>query len=494
MTGDGVPEQRQRRSWTRLDWLIVTLVAVIAGAIRLIGVTSTTSVFDEGYYASDACLFALGPGPPCHDVGAAALAPVHPPLGMSIIGIGIRLFGYRPGGWRVTALVAGTLTIVLVYLLAKVLLRSTLGATVASGALAFDFLHFVHSRLAMLDVFLTLFGVATMLAVVLDRDHIGHPRRRQWAGRPWRLVAGGMAGAAVATKWPGLAFLLCALILTVAWEVRSRGPGPRQLVRTLRDEGASILACFAFAPAIVYLLSNVGWIEGSILAWPWSEGSWTRNFLAEQARMLRFHDGLDVDHFYASPPWSWPLLKRPIVYLYEPSGNGYRIILALGNPLVWWASLISLAWMLGAWARRRGGSEGAVLCAFALVWIPWFALDVVRSPLFLFYLLPAVPFMAVAVGWAATRLARARPGKVVVAAFGIGAVALFAFYYPVLVASPLSVAQWRDRVLFADCALEGLTLGDIDLGPNIETPIDAPGPYPEALLRLGAPPQGWCWI
>jgi len=494
MTGDGVPEQRQRRSWTRLDWLIVTLVAVIAGAIRLIGVTSTTSVFDEGYYASDACLFALGPGPPCHDVGAAALAPVHPPLGMSIIGIGIRLFGYRPGGWRVTALVAGTLTIVLVYLLAKVLLRSTLGATVASGALAFDFLHFVHSRLAMLDVFLTLFGVATMLAVVLDRDHIGHPRRRQWAGRPWRLVAGGMAGAAVATKWPGLAFLLCALILTVAWEVRSRGPGPRQLVRTLRDEGASILACFAFAPAIVYLLSYVGWIEGSILAWPWSEGSWTRNFLAEQARMLRFHDGLDVDHFYASPPWSWPLLKRPIVYLYEPSGNGYRIILALGNPLVWWASLISLAWMLGAWARRRGGSEGAVLCAFALVWIPWFALDVVRSPLFLFYLLPAVPFMAVAVGWAATRLARARPGKVVVAAFGIGAVALFAFYYPVLVASPLSVAQWRDRVLFADCALEGLTLGDIDLGPNIETPIDAPGPYPEALLRLGAPPQGWCWI
>jgi dolichyl-phosphate-mannose--protein O-mannosyl transferase len=493
MAGDGVPEQRKRPRWTLLDWVLVACVSGIAGVIRLVGVTSTTSVFDEGYYASDACLFALGPGTPCHDVGAAQLAP-HPPLGMSIIGFGIRLFGYRPGGWRVTALVAGTLTVVLVYVLAKVLLRSTLGATLASGALAIDFLHFVHSRLAMLDVFLTLFGVATVLALVLDRDHIGRPRRRRWAARPWRLVAGAMAGAAVATKWPGLAFLICTLVLAVAWEVRSRDPGPGRFMGTMRDEGSSMLVCLVFVPALVYVLSYVGWIDGSILAWPWSEGSWIRSFLAEQTRMLRFHDGLDVDHFYASPPWSWPLLKRPIVYFYEPSGQGYRIILALGNPVVWWVSMVSVAWMAGAWARRRGGSEGAVLCAFAFVWVPWFAVDVVRSPLFLFYLMPAVPFMAIAVGWAAIRVSDTRAGRAVIAAFGIGAIALFAYYYPVLVASPLSVAQWRDRVLFADCDLAGLTLDDIDLGPKIETPVDAPGPYPEALLRLGAPPQGWCWI
>jgi dolichyl-phosphate-mannose-protein mannosyltransferase len=490
MSGDSLEGHQTRKRWTALDSAAVGAVAAVGGAIRLVNVTSTSSVFDEGYYAFDACLAALGHGSPCHDVGGQRLAPVHPPLGMSIIGLGIKIFGYRPGGWRVASLLAGTLTIILVYLLARVLLRSTLGATIASGALAVDFLHFVHSRLAMLDVFLTLFGVATILAVVLDRTHIAWPRRRRWAVRPWRIVAGAMGGAAVATKWPGLAFLICALILTVAWEARSREAG---LLATLRKEGPSVIGCFVVVPALVYLLSYIGWAEGTLLAWPWSEGSWIRDILADQWRMLRFHNDLDVEHFYASPPWSWPLLKRPMVYFYEPSGDDYRVILALGNPLVWWASLLSLAWMLFVGARRRGGPEAPILGAFAFAWLPWFAVDLVRAPLFLFYLLPAVPFMCVAVGWAALRLSRSTPGKAAAATLAIGAVGLFAYYYPVLAARPISVESWRDRMVFTDCDLQGLTLSDIDLR-NLETPVDAPGPYPEAMLRLGAPPEGWCWI
>jgi hypothetical protein len=296
----------------------------------------------------------------------------------------------------------------------------------------------------------------------------------------------------VATKWPGLAFLACALVLTVVHESRSRkGAGLRA---ALREEGLSILGCFVAIPAFVYVLSYIGWAEGSLLAWPWSSGSWIRDVLADQWRMFRFHDRLDIDHFYASPPWSWPMLKRPMVYFYEPTGGGYRVILALGSPLIWWASLVSLAGMLLAWTRHRGaGPAGTILCAFTFAWLPWFAVDLVRAPLFLFYLLPAVPFMCIAVGWAALRFSRSGWGKLVVAALSIGAVVLFAYYHPVLAARPISVESWRNRMLFTDCELQGLTLSDIEI-EDLEAPPDAPGPYPEALLRTGAPPAGWCWI
>src|SRR4029453_11637057 len=123
--------------------------------------------FDGGYYAIQACEYIFGNGPPCHAEAGLPLTGVHPPLGTWLIAGGIKIFGFRSGGWRVASLAAGTLTVVLVFLLARRVLRSTLAATVASGALAFDALHFIHSRIAMLDVFVTFFFAAGGPAPVL---------------------------------------------------------------------------------------------------------------------------------------------------------------------------------------------------------------------------------------------------------------------------------------------------------------------------------------
>ena len=203
--------------------------------------TPTGFVFDEIFYARIACRFVIGTA----RCGIAdVVSGAHPPLGNWLIGIGIRLFGYDEFGWRITAAIAGTLSVALVYVLVRRLLAgqvsgtaATVGAAVSSALLAVDFLHVVQSRVAMLDVFVTLFVIATVLFAVLDGARRRGPRgedadapqwlRRVSLGRPWRLATGLSLGAATAVKWSGAYVALGLVALLVAWEVAAsvRGPG-----------------------------------------------------------------------------------------------------------------------------------------------------------------------------------------------------------------------------------------------------------------------------
>src|SRR5688500_16503920 len=122
---------RERAAWTRLDLALVLFVTGIGAATRAVSLrTPAAFVFDE-FYAADACLFVRGPGGLCRTTSEIGI--VHPPLAKWLIGVGVQLFGFNSGGWRAASLVAGTLTVSLLYLIARRLLRSTLAAVVASS-------------------------------------------------------------------------------------------------------------------------------------------------------------------------------------------------------------------------------------------------------------------------------------------------------------------------------------------------------------------------
>src|SRR5690606_41422311 len=73
---------------------------------------------------------------------------VHPPLGKWIIALGMAAMG--PGssfGWRVMTAILGSLTVLLVYLVALQLTRSRTVAGIAGGLLAIDGLGIVMSRI-----------------------------------------------------------------------------------------------------------------------------------------------------------------------------------------------------------------------------------------------------------------------------------------------------------------------------------------------------------
>lgn len=483
--------RRESQSWSRTDTIVVIVVVLVGGVLRFFDLGDPSAlVFDEVHYSKDACLYATSSHNLC-GIESEANA-VHPPLGKWMMAGGIKLFGYDSFGRRVAAAVAGTITIALVYVLARRLLHSTLGAGFGAGLLAVDFLHFVQSRMAMLDVFLTLFGVATVLFLVLDRDHaFAHSGSR----RPWRVAAGAAAGAAAATKWPGAAFILIALVLSIAWEARAARERGDRVIRAVATEGPSLALSLVLLPAVVYALSYVGRLDGDVIALPWTSGSWWRAFYDRQVYMFQALFGIEATHPYQSPAWTWMLVKRPVSYFYESAPDG-RVteIMALGNPIVWWTSIPALLYMARRWLTVRDPlrAEGVILAGVVLTYGPWLLQQSDRTATFIFYLLPTVPFMCLALAYVAVEIGSSMEARAAIVAFTVLTVSSFAFFYPVLANVPLSQGAWEARIRFNSCSTDPPV---VETKSIVETRRKATIVRTSLTTTTPSPPtEGWCWI
>ena len=482
---------------------VIAAVTLLAGWVRFAGLSFPRDlVFDETYYAKDACLY-LGESP--EDCGLKADAEqswVHPPLGKWMIAAGEAAFGAQiegpdrtPFGWRFSSALAGTITVALTAILGLVLTRSVLWAGVAGLLLATENLHFVQSRMSMLDIFQALFLVAGFLFLALDRRWIerqepaepdeailAQPRDELATGaslgpgamaageltdaaepsaprdipspviRPWRLAAGISLGAGAAVKWSTATALVGAAILSLAWEIaRRRRAGRRRPVReAIFQESFGLLLAFVIAPLVVYVATYAQWLG----AHDWS--LW--RLVQHHFSALDFHWGLeafkengDPTHPYQSRAWTWPLMARPVSYYYQGGDGRPAEILGMGNPAIFWGSLVAVPYVVLRWVRARDWRAGIVAVGFLAQYVPWLP---VNRPIFLFYMTPIVPFMVLAAVLALRRLSevRVRTGAqpyAAVAGLLVGvSVSLFVFFHPILVGTTLSQSAWQARIWF----------------------------------------------
>ncbi|MEA2477375.1 MAG: dolichyl-phosphate-mannose-protein mannosyltransferase [Actinomycetota bacterium] len=521
--------------WVRLDWIAMGGISLVAFVVRFINLRDPSSyVFDEVYYAKDACYYLDSSVQFCKLPAGYTdeQSYVHPPLAKWLIAIGERIFGYNALGWRIVPLIAGTLTVALLYVLARFLLRSILGASLASGLLAIDLLHFVQSRTSMLDIFVPLFGVAAMLFLVLDRERWRAeapppdtpedlpdqeedppPQPRRLLARPWRLAAGICVGAATASKWNGGLMWAAVVVLTIAWEIAGRRHDERGhvLARAFLEEAPSIVLFLFIVPVVVYTLTYIGRIHGTLLGFPWSQGTWLRAFYDRQKSMYEFQRYLNATHSYQSPPWSWLLLKRPVSYFFcsgssctpTATGNGYQEIIATGSPFVWWSSILALIYVAWRWIRTRDflGAEGLIITGFAFTYLTWVFLAADRPAVFIFYMLPTVPFMCLAIAYVGVQLGRSWEANTAIALFTATAVGLFVFYYPIVTKTTISQDAWKHRIwIFDNCDKPS----QIDISTTETTTVNGRQsviPTTTTTDSGSVPPgyseswtHGWCWI
>ncbi|MBP2708414.1 phospholipid carrier-dependent glycosyltransferase [Microbispora sp. RL4-1S] len=496
-------------------WLGPLIVTVFGGYLRFFRLGDPKAIaFDESFYAKDAYslirfgveqsmlgtdkdpvantrllagntdIFVRCPPAPLSDCAAYV---AHPPLGKWMIGLGEFVFGPNPFGWRFAAALVGTLSILILARTARRMTRSTLLGCLAGFLLALEGLHLTSSRTALLDIFLMFWVLAGFACLVADRD-VTRARLADWyesrrrdetgpapAVRWWRLAAGLCLGAACAVKWSGVFFLIGFAIMSLVWDAGARkSAGLRQpytggLSRSLPRAALAL----GVLPAVVYVVSWTGWFasaRGYGRNWDEATSAGPVFFVIDSLEswwnyhtsLLGFHTGMADTHPYMSKPWSWPLLLRPVAYFYESAPgcgapNCSQAVLGTGTPAVWYGALVALVAMIAWYTASRDWRAGAVLLAYAVGWLPWFyyAWSDNRT-MFLFYALPMVPFMILAIVLAAG-LIMGRPtaaplrrsvGAAVVGAFALLTLIDFWWLYPVLTAENIPYDAWHARMLF----------------------------------------------
>lgn len=514
----GAGPERAERLWRLTAWAGPLLVALVAGVLRFWRLGEPRAViFDETYYAKDAwALIHQGyEGAWPKDVDASILANpdavpvpsdpgyvVHPPVGKWVIGAGEWLFGFDPFGWRFMVALLGTLSVLMLCRIGRRLFRSTFLGCLAGLLLTVDGLHFVMSRAALLDQVVMFFVLAAFGCLLLDRDRsrarlaaalpvdedgVLRPDNRVaenlglgW--RPWRLAAGVMLGLAFATKWNGLYILAAFALMAVLWDVGARRTaGAYRPYRAVlrRDVLPAFLSTVPVA-LVTYLASWSGWIltdrgyfrdwaerDGAGSSWSWLLPDWLRSLWHYENEVYTFHVGLTSGHTYQSNPWSWLVLGRPVSYFYEDPGPGKdgcpvdatekcaREVLALGTPLLWWAACFALLYVLWRWFFRRDWRAGAILCAVAAGWGPWFLYQ--ERTIFLFYAVVFVPYLCLAVammigallgppGPDGTRERRRTVGAVAAGVLVLLIVWNFIYFYPLYTGQPIPMDGWRARM------------------------------------------------
>ncbi|MBV9104239.1 MAG: phospholipid carrier-dependent glycosyltransferase [Candidatus Eremiobacteraeota bacterium] len=153
----------------------------------------------------------------------------HPPLTKLLITLSTLLFGDNSYGWRLGNVVVGALTVFVLYLFAKRMLRSTPFATICAGMLVFDGFHFVQSRIATPEITVAFFALTTLYAFY-----------RYWLASQVRLARS--VDAALARR-EGVILVGAAVIAALVAALGTRGQG-----------SAAFAAVFLYLETGAYLL------------------------------------------------------------------------------------------------------------------------------------------------------------------------------------------------------------------------------------------------
>ena len=386
-----------------------------------------SSYFDEIYHARTALE---------HIENVYPYEITHPPLGKEIIGIGIRLFGMTPFGWRFMGTLFGVLMLPILYVFLKRLTGSSAITACGTVIFAFDFMHFVQTRIATIDTYAVFFILLMYLFMW-----------RFVSSGKWRYLAlsGIFFGLGAASKWTCIyAGGGLAIIWLVYWITQGRKP---RFASRFFANCAFCLVFFVAIPAAIYYASyyhygTASGLEGGVGMY------FTRDYLdivlKNQSYMWNYHSGLVSTHPYSSHWYQWLVDARPILYYLEyfPDGTTKSAFGAFLNPVFCWAGLLAVIANAVFAVKDRDGRAAFIVIGYLAQLLPWV---LVTRLTFAYHYFPSEVFMLLALANVWLRMKRQglfRWQRSMYAFTGV-CTGLFVAYYPVL--TGLRCALWYTR-------------------------------------------------
>ena len=369
----------------------------------------------------------------------------HPPLGKLIMGIGIRLFGMTPFGWRFMGTLFGVGMLPLLYLFLKNLFGRTSIAACGTILLAADFMHLTQTRLATIDTYAFFF---ILLMYYFMYRYLTLP-----AGTPFKkcalplFLSGLFWGIGAASKWTviyGCTGLVVLYFMGLYQKLRDWPEEERhqRVAWAFQILGFSVLV-FALIPAAIYTLSYLPYAQAKgdtsltgLIGTMWEN----------QKYMLSYHSGVTDSHPYASRWYQWLVDARPILYYMDNDVAGHTTrFAAFVNPVVCWGGLLAILSTAVLAVRRRCAKALFIVIGYLAQLLPW--LSIGRTT-FAYHYFPSVLFLILALCYVFHDLSQRENlirWKPPVYGLTAGAVALYALFYPVLVG--IQIPNWYAQYL-----------------------------------------------
>lgn len=391
-----------RRIWKYPE---IWVIAVAALATRLWSLaTPNEIVFDEVYFREFAGSYISG----------NYFFDIHPPLAKLLFGAVAWATGYSPFdtaygesatfALRLLPALAGVGVVIMMYVVVRQLGLGRKLATLAATLVLLDGALIVESRFVLMDSFLLLAGLAA-LSVFMRLAHATGVRRYKWV-----ILLGVLTGIIISIKWTGLAIV--GLIL-VTWLVQTKYKR-HKLLQTGKE-----MLIVVFVTTFIYitsfavhfaLLDRTGTgdeymsqkFQSTLVGNKYYDKSahmsfWSRFVELNQEMFTSQRSLKGVEHPYASKWYTWPVEARPVYYWQGKvqSDGKWGNIYLLGNPVVWWGSLLGVVVALLLWLFRpsvlgkRRNLVAFLLAGYAVNYAPFAFID---RPMFLYHYLFALLF------------------------------------------------------------------------------------------------------
>lgn len=378
------------------------------------------TMFDEVYHGRTAYEFLHG---------LSIYENTHPPLGKSIISIGIALFGMNPFGWRFMCALFGTLLIPLMYLFARKIFCRTDIACLSAVLLGTAFMNTTLSRIATIDILVAFFSMLMFFGMYGYIQALSE-NKPMWQQRLWLLSGGISMGLAVAIKWTGV-YAAAGIAVLFFWfllEYIGGIKGIKEHRSFLVKTGLWCVLCFIVIPFGIYTLSYLPFVK----AYP--DKGLFGHMIANAALMLSYHSSCVFDHPYSSEWYQWLYGSKPLAdsRVYFADGT-VSVVMTFLNPLLAVGGLIALLHQFYLWKRKHCRRALFLIIAYASMLLPW--LFVHRTVFVYQYFISSlilVPMIGNSVS-----VSRHRKRNILVLS-GIG-IALYVLYYPVLTGQSIRV-------------------------------------------------------
>ena len=302
-------------------------------------------IFDEVYHGRTAYEFVNG---------LKIYENTHPPLGKTLISIGIRLFGMNPFGYRIIVLLFGMMCIPLMYLLGLRVTGDSRYAILAGVLQITEFMHFVLSRISTIDIIVAFFVLCMFYGCIA---FICEEKYRHL------IFAGAAFAFGVATKWTALyaaAGLALILFIRMIGKIRSKTKSSEIVKFILICVGS-----FIVLPAIVYALSYVPFVR------VYPEKNLIEHAISNSRHMLDYHSHVNAEHPFASPWYSWPFDWIPLLDSRAIFGDKMEIIATFVNPFVCYVGLASFFHHIYMAVKKKDVTSALLVVFYVSMFLPW---------------------------------------------------------------------------------------------------------------------------